>query len=295
MKTYVHISDLHFGAHGAAARVQQLEEYLQEAVPSEGDAPQHYTFILTGDAVDSPTKANIAKYQDFSAWLEETSGTTPLFVLGNHDVNPHGLAFWRNNQILAESAGNYPKIVKDDEAKAIFLLFDSNIGGLLAQGKIGREQMDTMAALLKKYKRLKSYTLVAVLHHHLVPVDESSSKNSTWWRRLIPDWLERLIPGLLEETVELRDAAEFIDFLKAHKVGYVLHGHKHLQFLKEYKGIHIIACGSSSARPYQGDPSKTCLSYNVLGFTKKELVCAQCADNLDGAGLHVVRSVCFPR
>ena len=293
LKTYIQLSDLHFGAKGAAGNIPHLQACLKDYLRERGGAAG-LGFIVTGDAVDSPSRENNADYLDFSAWLRGITGTDPFFVLGNHDVSPYGLAFWRKNQMLIDSVGSYPRLAIDETAHVAFLLFDSNTSGVLAQGEIGADQMEQADRLLAGLKDREGYMRVAVLHHHLVPIDESDSENSTWWRRLIPDWFERLLPGLFNQVVELRDAPAFINFLKEHDIRFVLHGHKHLPFVREHEGIHIIACGSSTARPFTSDPRKTCLSYNVLEFGEQALCCRQYADNLHGEGLKLIYSREFP-
>lgn len=280
---YFHLSDLHFGTKNIDVTERRLKSLIKTQL-STLEVDDKVDFIVTGDAVDSPTRANNNEYYDFSDFLESKSGKEPIFVLGNHDVNKVGLAFNRNNQTIANAVGRYPKIEIDNDINVIFLLFNSNTNGNLAEGKIGQEQMSEMGNILDRIPNIWEYKLVAILHHHVTNIEKPDFYDERWYKKILPK-------DFLENSLRLIDADVFLEWLKLRNVNLVLHGHKHIPFISEHKGIHIISCGSSTGQITHKDKSKTYLSYNLLKFTKDTVVCTQFAEELLGAGVKNIRSV----
>jgi len=292
MRIYIHLSDTHFGSKGVEAILPRLKELIEERLKTI-DKGTKVGFIVTGDGVDGPSPENGEQFLAFSDYLSQKSGREPLVVLGNHDVNARGLAFRDGKQELANYVGGYPRLKRVDDAKVIFILFNSNTDGIFAQGKIGKRQMDAAAALLSKVENVSDYTLVAVLHHHVAPVPESVAPLPAWWKRLAPWWLSKfLLNTFAERSMRLTDAAAFVRFLKAQQVHFILHGHKHIPFITEHEGIPVIACGSSTMREVKG---RECISYNVLTFDERTLRCDQYAEYTLGAGAVVIASQIFNR
>lgn len=273
---YFHLSDLHFGAKNVMVAERRLETLVKSQIQTL-DQNDEIDFIVTGDAVDSPTKSNSLEYTKFSEFLESKSGKPPLCVLGNHDVNRKGLAFGRTNQNIADLISKYPQIQVAEDIKTVFLLFNSNISGNLAEGEIGQEQMAEMGNILDRNPKLCNYRLVAVLHHHVVPVETPEFYGRRWYKKLLPE-------GFIEKSLRLIDADVFLEWLIRRNVKIVLHGHKHIPFMTEYQGMHIIACGSSTGQVMHKDSRKTYLSYNMLKFNKNTVTCTQFAEELLGAG-----------
>jgi len=290
MRTYIHLSDTHFGSKGVDGVVPRLKELIKAQLAAI-EPGLKVGFIVTGDGVDSPTPSNGAQFLEFSDYLTGKSGREPLVVLGNHDVNYRGLALGDSNQALANYVGRYPRLKRVDDVGVIFILFNSNVDGIFAQGKIGRQQMEAAAALLAKVKNLNNYTLIAVLHHHVAPVPQTRAPLPSFWKKLAPQWLlSFLITVFVERTMRLTDAKAFVSFLKEHQVRFILHGHKHIPFMTEHEGIQVIACGSSTRRETSDRP---CISYNVLTFNEGTLTCDQYAEYTPGAGAERIESASF--
>lgn len=279
---YFHLSDLHLGTKNIEVSERRLKTLIRTQL-STLEPDDKIDFIITGDAVDSPSKVNSMEYIDFSEFLESKSGKEPIFVLGNHDVNKVGLAFNRNNQILANAVGRYPKIEINDEIKVIFLMFNSNTNGHLAEGEIGLEQMSEMGNLLDKVPEISQYKLVAVLHHHVTHIETPDFYDERWYKKILPR-------DFLDNSLRLIDADLFLEWMKKRNIRLVLHGHKHIPFISEKDGIHIISCGSSTGQITHKDRRKTYLSYNVLKFTTDSVVCSQFAEELLGAGAKDIHS-----
>ena len=220
---------------------------------------------------------NYKDYLEFDEFLQSQSGKKPLFVLGNHDVNIKGLSFTSRNRVLANYIGEYPKIETNKEINVIFLLFNSNTSGYLAEGMIGNEQMLKMGNLLDNIQNLENYKLVAVLHHHVVNIPNPDYYDKRWYKKIIPS-------SSIENTLRLKDAKLFLEWLTKRNVKVVLHGHKHIPFLTKHQGINIISCGSSTGNVSLKDKEKTYMNFNVLKFTSDKLTCSQIIEELYGAG-----------
>ena len=137
-------------------------------------------------------------------------------------------------------------------------------GGMLAQGEIGKEQMDDIKRQLSKVKNLESYTLVAVLHHHVAAASYYAHVyGNEQWRQEVGKYKGR------EKFKRLKDADAFLDFLRSFGTRFILHGHKHIPLVIDMNDLFVIACGSSVGR------NKDYLSYNMLKFSDGTLTCIQ--------------------
>jgi len=272
----LHLSDLHFGAKNVDVTERRLKKLIQKQVANL-DENDSLDFVITGDISDSPDQRNANSYRNFSEDIAERYGKKPTCVLGNHDINNHGLAFWRGKQHLANIVGNYPKIKILDEPKTILLLFNSNTKGKLAQGEIGSAQMSEMGNLLDGIENIAEYTLIAVMHHHLVPIVRPEHYDDRWYRRIIPR-------GFLDDALRLNDADVFIEWLNRRNVRFVLHGHKHIPFKTEYDGIQIISCGSSTGQIVHKEKGKSYISYNLIKISAGKVTCTLFVEDILGAG-----------
>jgi len=268
---YLQLSDLHFGPLRARKIQPPLEKLITHELDSL-DKRDSFDFIVTGDLVDSPTPASLKSTQSFIDFLYENGNGEPMFVLGNHDINRRGLALRNKNQRWYHIAGGYPKLVMADDIGMIFMLFNSNTRGFLAQGEIGKQQMDSMREKLAAVEGLEHYTLTAVLHHHVAA--------ASYYKELYGNeqWLKEVGSSKGKERFKrLKDAEPFLDFLEEHSTRFVIHGHKHSPLIIDRAGIYVIACGSSVGR------NKDYVSYNVLKFSNRVLTCQQFVESLPGA------------
>ena len=276
-----HLSDLHFGKSNDYIYANRLEALIDKQL-STIDVNDTVDFIITGDMVDSPNQRTGTRFKEFSDYIKDHYGRSPICVLGNHDVNDHGLAIVHKNQEIADFLGGYPKIEIMDELKVILLLFNSNITGKLACGEIGEKQMCEMGILLDEVEDVESYTLICLLHHHLQPIPKPDFYAENWYEKLIPR-------NLLEDSLVLTDADVFMDWLEQRNVKFVLHGHKHIPFIAEKNGINVIGCGSSTGQMKHIEKGKTYISYNVLKIGVNDISCAQFAEEVLGAGANDIR------
>ena len=270
------LSDLHFGAKNVDVAERRLRTLLKSHL-STFEVDDTSQFVITGDAVESPKNSTENDYRNFSEYLEERCGEPPIRVLGNHDINNHGIALFPGRQHIANIVGDYPKIERLDEQKAILLLFNSNTNGNFAKGEIGTAQMSEMGNLLDNAENIGDYLLIAVLHHHLLPIPQPDFYGRKWLDKILSD-------ELMDKTLELIDADLFMEWLTQRNVKFVLHGHKHIPFKTEHNGIHVIACGSSTGRVSHKEKGKTYMSYNLMKISENAVTVTLFAEELPGGG-----------
>lgn len=283
------LSDLHFGAKNVRDAEKHLRSLIEFQISQdEMDNGNSIDFIVTGDAVDSPKPTAEINYAKFARYIKDNYGKKPIRVLGNHDINSHGLAICPMNQRIAHMAGEYPKIEKNEEEKVLLLLFNSNTEGRLAEGKIGEEQMREMENLLSEIEDLKQYTLIAVLHHHLLKVQQPDFYDKKWYEKIVPS-------DLMEKSLRLLDADAFLEWLCRHNVQIVLHGHKHIPYFNRSNGIAVIGCGSSTGQVVHKDKKKTYISYNILKISEESIMCTQYAEEVFDEGAQNIHTEIIKR
>jgi len=284
------LSDLHFGAKNVKTAARRLKFLIKSQFDSI-EAKDNVSFVITGDSVDSPNNSNENDYRDFSEYLKENYSKNLISVLGNHDINSNGLAFFHGKQQIANKVGEYPKIEVLKNSKVILLLFNSNTDGMLAEGKIGKEQMAEMGNQLDKVKKLGDYLLIAVMHHHLLPIPQPEYYDGKWFEKFLSYF------NLLEGTLKLKDAELFSEWLKERNVRFVLHGHKHIPFVAKCdgNGINAISCGSSTGQIAHKNRDKTHISYNLIKISEKAVTCSQFAEEILGTGAKHIRTEIMPR
>lgn len=276
-KYLIQLSDLHIGDSKITCGKKRIKALIKKHL-TEINEFGSAKVIVTGDAVDSPLLKYEDMYDDFSDDIESYCGQKPIRILGNHDINKHGIAVWNHNQNLTAGLMDFPKVVVLEDEKIILLLFNSNTNGSFAQGEIGQEQMAKMGNELDKIKNPDQYRLIAVLHHHITQIPR-------------PDFFaKKLFYNLIEKTLILKDTDIFIQWLKQRNVRVVLHGHKHIPFYAEKDGISIIACGSSTGQVSMKEKGKTYISYNIIKLNQDGITCSQFVEDILGAGEQNIRT-----
>lgn len=276
---FFHLSDLHFiGQDVNSSLTKNRLKSIIEAHISKLELKKNddLRFIITGDLVDTPSNINRHIYKEFEEYIQSNWGHTPIKVLGNHDINSHGLAFSHRIQDIVSFVAPYPAIEILEKPKIILLLFNSNVNGYFAEGEVGEAQMAEMANKLEQIPNHDQYLLIAVMHHHLLPVPEPN-----WYER---KWYEKFVPRLTDAMLRLRDDSVFINWLNQHNVRYVLHGHKHIPFIGKKENLTVIGCGSSTGKVTHKEEGKTYISYNLLRIREKTMTCTQFAEEVLEAG-----------
>jgi predicted phosphodiesterase len=204
-----HISDLHYGSRDVDAA---------DGVLGVLKAERPNYLVVTGDLANNPWSLPPAR-----GWVEELVKTCSLdaanvlVVAGNHDYRivgnfgfkPVGSWFfrrsfakwWYGNGFYFPPA--FPKLA--------FLVIDSNPICLgFARGRFGYFQSWQLKRQLKRLskeerERLRAATVIAVLHHHPLPVPHGGSNF----------------------FLVLRNLQNLLKFLAENEADIVLHGHKH--------------------------------------------------------------------
>lgn len=272
----LHLSDLHFGSNNINNAKRRLNHLIDSQLNTL-NPNDNIDFIITGDTVDTPNYLFENLYNDFNDYLYRNYGKKPIRILGNHDVNNKGLAFLHINQKMSNIIGDFPRIEILEDVKVLLLLFNSNTNGNLAEGEIGLSQMVEMGNMIDDIPNHHEYLLIAVMHHHLIPIPHPDFYNKKWYEKIIPR-------DLWEKSLRLRDAKLFEEWLRQRNVKYLLHGHKHIQFTKNYEGIQIIACGSSTGKINHINKNKTYISYNLLKINNNNITCSLFAEEILGGG-----------
>jgi len=275
-----HLSDLHFG-NGIAERtklrtIKILEKQLSELEDASTALP-----LITGDLMDSPNQVNKQAYADFTELLISKGFDQPIHILGNHDIDESGIFKRLTEEKAIISSLSTGKRIEIIESLGIALIkFNSNTGGILAQGEIGQEQLMEVGNELDSMLDKEKYTFMALLHHHPKEIE-----NPIWYAR---DWYEKFLgKKKFEKTMKLNDADIFLEWIEQRGIKYILHGHKHIPNVHNHKDISIIAAGSSTGSVKHKEAGKTYLSYNLIKYdtaSKKPVSVSIIAEEILGAG-----------
>lgn len=272
----IHLSDLHLGSQLARRRLPRVQTLIESVVNELGEnAP--IVPVITGDLMDSPSEANLGDVRTFMGFLDSLGIEKPIIVLGNHDVREDG---WLSPQL--EQAVNISRapVVWMDNHEIGFACFNSVNGGHLARGFIGETELTYVGNAIDEHPdKAESYTMVAALHHHPIPVEHPS-----WYRK---KWYERLLGSKFEKTEALEDADLFLSWLSTRGVPAVLHGHKHIPRFDKHQDIAVIGCGSTVGKVETLARGQTYMSLNVLTIDRARglIGCRLRAERIPGAGL----------
>lgn len=275
--TLLHISDLHIGSPEAATGLPRLQQLLRNTI-AEVPKGQKVISVVTGDLIDSPKQEYHDIARQFIDILRNLTAEPPVIVLGNHDV--------RNDGYLSEDLRMAIRMPTDkmrwiNDRRLGLVCFNSVIGGNLAKGRIGAAQLGDAGSEIDMNPDWREYTLIGVLHHHPVPVNQ-------------PDWYakplyERMFGKFFEKTDELEDAEDFRDFAKERRFAAVMHGHKHVPRVTEILGpqnVAVFGCGSSVGKVPTKD-NKLFLSINRIDVNHESgrMSCRLMVERTLGAGM----------
>jgi predicted MPP superfamily phosphohydrolase len=271
----IHLSDIHAGSKEAQLRMPRVQTIIRNLVSDLGPNPPVLP-VVTGDLMNSPTDANLDSARLFMEFLNNLGTREPIAVLGNHDVRKDG---WL--QADHERALYIPqeRVRWVDECSVGLVCLNSVRGGNWARGKIGeRELQEAGNTLDRERERSETYQLLAVVHHHPIPVQKP-----TWYKS---SWYERLLGRNFEKTEELQDADLFLQWAKARRTVAVLHGHKHIPRVDFHDGLPIIGCGSTVGKIETKVRGMTFMSMNLVTIDpgSGQISCRQKTEQLAGAG-----------
>lgn len=164
MARFVHLSDLHFGAH---------DPVLVEAVEREVDKAKPDLVVVSGDFTQ---RARTAQFQEACQFLERLrdAGHEVMGVPGNHDVPLYDVL-----RRFLSPLTRYRKFV-DETLCPVHQLADAAVVGIntarsltFKDGRINAEQVEHIQASFAKVPA--GMTKILVTHHPLfaLPVDDS--------------------------------------------------------------------------------------------------------------------------
>jgi predicted MPP superfamily phosphohydrolase len=219
-----HISDLHFAGHWirVAGDDKSLTDELPNALASD---PKPNFVVVTGDLSQWGTRWQLRRVKVFLDKLARALDCRYLVVPGNHDVGflkklslfNRVFGTWGGPEQasgVAPTALDPRRCEHYPEAQVAFLKFDSNVllgawPASYARGRVGRQQLDAMTALLSQHTSgnpsFGDARRIALVHHHA-----------------------QYLPHTGSDTLMLmKDAGDFWKAMLDMDVEVVLHGHKH--------------------------------------------------------------------
>jgi hypothetical protein len=274
----VQLSDLHVGCNEAYRRLPRVAHLIRKIVEELGN--DRIVIAVTGDLLDSPNERNFDGFRNFMEFLANLGTEGPILILGNHDV--------RNDGYLSESlrmAMRLPvtggRVIWNNECRVGISCFSSVVSGHLARGFVGEQQMIDIGNEIERNRDWKSYAMLALIHHHPIPVN-------------LPDWYvrpfyARILGTWFESTEELQDSDAFLKFVNDRNFTAVLHGHKHIprvDFVGDRK-LPIIGCGSTVGK-VETVEGGTYMSINVItcDVARKRMCARLMAERIPGGGLN---------
>jgi hypothetical protein len=203
-----HLSDVHYPTRNEDAAADLVGK-LAELKP--------HLLLITGDLLNSPH----AGWAAMTEWLHTLRNRTQLdasrllLLAGNHDLFLTGLTglgpvsqvLFRSRLDLVSQDGVIDAIVYCPRQQTAILLLDLNpiTAVFSAEGKVYPFRLARLARLLQSDQRLRHATKVLAVHHHVLPVPHQGA-----------DFL-----------LSTRGVHHLQRFCAEHKIGLVLHGHKH--------------------------------------------------------------------
>ena len=258
---FIQLSDLHLGSKQTDLGSYVLNESLDElyhGLPQDNQLK----FLITGDLMNSPNRKNMYSASSFMNRLKSQYHSDVTFVLGNHDMIVHGLNIFKRQKtkVVAYLLGENIKVLPD--VKVIIIKIDSTSQGNLARGKVGNRLLMEIEEELHSIRNLQDYTLVVMMHHHILPLRKDEF--------LKTKWNEKLFMGkIADSTKALVDADEVLKWINKHHIRYIFHGHKHVPCIVKKDDTYIMAGGSSCGGETKENKSRY-LSYNLLKYDTKD-------------------------
>lgn len=215
--SFLQISDLHFGAKDVSWKHAYLVQSLGR-IANEFNSKQ---VVITGDLMNSPSKANLQAFRNFNDELARSLGVKPIIIPGNHDQKRLWGMWQRSYRELADI--EWKDIVPKDDLKVLFICFDSSRYAPHARGKVTHEQRlqaaTQLEAELNLRAELSAYLKVVLVHHHPFTFPEG---DTGVWRLFAQAGFNR------EQLLRMEDAEQFVSWCALKGATLILHGHKHV-------------------------------------------------------------------
>ncbi len=208
------ISDLHFGDG-------RFDEQLLEHLIDEVNVYQPHLLIVPGDLT---TAGYRNEYEAAKTALDRIESDHRIILAGNHDCRNVGNLFF--NDLFGERFHEleldtpYPGT---ERIKVVAL--DSNKPDL-NDGEIGRRNY---SFIREGFAGHDEDFKIFVIHHHLVGVPGTGRERNIVW-----------------------DAGDVLEELTRASVHMTLNGHKHVPYVWEVNGMHLITSGTATTRRTRG-------------------------------------------
>jgi hypothetical protein len=273
----IQLSDIHIGSKEASLRMPRLQQLIRNLIGEIGEN-RRYVFVVSGDLMDNPEQRNLDSVRSFLDFLSNLGGEALLTCLGNHDVRNDGYVSENLRMVMRVPQTNTAVTWLDDQ-RIGFVVFNSVIGGNLARGLIGEQQLLDLGSEMDRNPDWKDQRIMGILHHHPVSI-------------ALPEWYsrpfyERLFGNKFEKTDELADAAKFSAFVESRRFRCVLHGHKHIPHISATdRRVPVFGCGSSVGKVGTKDGNPY-MSVNVitLDTDSGDMTARLLAERIPGGGL----------
>jgi len=272
----LHLSDVHCGSDEAMERGSGLCQIVKKLLKDQPGRGQLIP-VITGDLVETPSEPMYGHAELLLDNLTNICGRKPIVVPGNHDIRAGGIGL--DDHRFAALYDNCTVHEVADRGLQLVCMNTCQAGGLAARGNVGEHQLRRLGTRLEEITRAGEKPVrVALLHHHLRPVERP-----TWYRR---SFLERLFGRTEERSIEMGDAGMVTDWLKKVGVHLALHGHRHIPHASIHEGLRVIGCGSSVGKVEMAVPNQTYLSLNLItvDLLKRRIYCDLMAERTPGTG-----------
>lgn len=273
----IQLSDIHIGSKEASLRIPRLQQLVRNLIGEIGE-DRRYVFAVSGDLMDNPEERNLDSVRAFIDFLSNLGAEALLTCLGNHDVRTDGYLS-ENLRMAMRAPQTNTAVTWLNDNRVGFVVFNSVIGGNLARGFIGEQQLLDLGNGIDRRRDWREQRMIGILHHHPVPI-------------ALPEWYsqpfyERLFGKKFERTDELADAAKFSAFVELRRFRCVLHGHKHIPHISATNnGVPVFGCGSSVGKVDTKDGNPY-MSVNVitLDTDSGNMTARLLAERVPGGGL----------
>lgn len=316
MYRLLHLSDLHFGRDHYFRQSPNdpprftMGEAVADALARHGDTSPFDAVIISGDVLSNDQSDDVHKaragLQNLMKSLRVESARV-FCVPGNHDLTwrpdyAHNV-FQFYEQLIGELhlpgrapgadpfVAEIPSVSPSINRKSLALiLLDScrvESEAMAGYGRLGDDQLATLRHELKRRGITPTtHTIIAVLHHHLLPISPVEDIVDPERPKSGPS---RTVSVTIDAVAVLRQLADL-------GVALVLHGHQHRPAILRYENLlaslpmlHVVAAGSCGTKPRDNDDVRRhFFVHEVDAMTVRSRSYAQ-ADNPAHFQLGVVR------
>ena len=218
----VQISDLHVGSQFLQEKFDVLVEEVNDLKPD--------AILITGDLTN---EGLMQEYERCKALIERFETKRVITISGNHDYRNTGYLLFKKF---------FPLETINELDDNVVLVTIGTARPDRDEGEVGYRQNLWLERTLKRYKdRVK----IVAMHHHLIAVPDSGSKQLT-----------------------VVDAGDVLHTVLDSKVDVVLCGHKHRPWVWNLKSLTVVNAGTATSERIRGFFENT---YNILTITGKKI------------------------